>query len=337
MRLRIARRWSRSFVWRAAGVIALIVPVVPTAGGSHRTRTRPAAPESFSRRLRRQDRAGVRLEGAGHEDLDGPGARLDAREEPAAVRAPDLYGDARRLERGRHDGADDAVGRGGDHDEGPRSLAHDTPAFCAGDVSVRRRRARPGGERPGEELAGVREVGQAGELLRRAGGDHSAALVPALGAEVDDPVGALDDVEVVLDDDHGVALVDQPLQHLEQLVDVGEVQAGGGLVEDVERLAGGDLAELGGELDALGLAAGQRRRRLAELDVAEADLVERPEAPRDARDVGEELRPTPRRSSPAPRRCSCPCTGPRACRGCSACRGRPRRARTRRAGSASRS
>ena len=130
---------------------------------------------------------------------------------------------------------------------------------------------------------------QAGDLLRRAGGDHLAALVPALGAEVDDPVGALDHVEVVLDDDHRVALVDQPLEHLEQLVDVVEVQAGGGLVEDVERLAGGDLAELGGELDALGLAAGERRRRLAELDVAEADVVERLEQPRDARDVGEEL------------------------------------------------
>ncbi len=33
------------------------------------------------------------------------------------------------------------------------------------------------------------------------------------------------------------------------------------------------LAELGGELDALGLAAGERRRRLAELDVAEPDVV----------------------------------------------------------------
>ena len=53
-------------------------------------------------------------------------------------------------------------------------------------------------------------------------------------------------------------------------------------------LARRDLAELGGELDALGLAAGQRRRRLPELDVAEADLVERLEAPCDARDVGEE-------------------------------------------------
>jgi diacylglycerol O-acyltransferase / wax synthase len=61
-----------------------------------------------------------------------------------------------------------------------------------------------------------------------------AAAVAALGAEVDDPVGGLDDVEVVLDHDDRVALVDQAVQHVEQLADVVEVQPGGRLVEDVE-------------------------------------------------------------------------------------------------------
>src|SRR3546814_5434892 len=36
-------------------------------------------------------------------------------------------------------------------------------------------------------------------LLRRARGDDFAALDPAFGAEVDDPVGGLDDVQVMLD------------------------------------------------------------------------------------------------------------------------------------------
>jgi hypothetical protein len=43
----------------------------------------------------------------------------------------------------------------------------------------------------------------------------------------------------VLDDDHRVALVDQFVQHFQQLGDVVEVQAGGRLVENVERAAGG--------------------------------------------------------------------------------------------------
>ena len=50
-----------------------------------------------------------------------------------------------------------------------------------------------------EEAAGV-GLRVAGDLLGRAGGDDFAALVAAFGAEVDQPVGGLDDVEIVLDD-----------------------------------------------------------------------------------------------------------------------------------------
>ena len=102
---------------------------------------------------------------------------------------------------------------------------------------------------PGERIL------DGGHLLRRAGHDHLAPALAALGAEVDDPVGLLDHVEVVLDHEHGVARVDEPLQHLQQLLDVGEVQPGGRLVEDVERSPGRDLAELLRQLDALRLAA----------------------------------------------------------------------------------
>ncbi len=42
--------------------------------------------------------------------------------------------------------------------------------------------------------------------FRRAGNQDAAAAAAALGAEVDDPVGRLDDVQVVLDDDDGVAV-----------------------------------------------------------------------------------------------------------------------------------
>ena len=43
----------------------------------------------------------------------------------------------------------------------------------------------------------------------------------------------------------------------------------------VERLAGLALLQLTGELHALGLAAGERGRRLAQADVAEAHVEER--------------------------------------------------------------
>ena len=72
-------------------------------------------------------------------------------------------------------------------------------------------------------------------------------------------------------------------------MDVGRVQARRRLVEDVERLARRAARELCRELDALRLAARERRRRLAELDVAEADILDDLQLPRDARHIGEEV------------------------------------------------
>ena len=73
-------------------------------------------------------------------------------------------------------------------------------------------------------------------VARRTLRDDAAAAVAALRAQVDDPVGFGDHVEIVLDDDHRVAGIDQPVQHADQLFDVGHVQADGRLVEHVERV-----------------------------------------------------------------------------------------------------
>ena len=127
-----------------------------------------------------------------------------------------------------------------------------------------------------------------GDLFGGAGGYDLAAAAAAFGAHVDDPVGGFDDVEIVLDDEQRAAAVDELAEGGEELGDVVEVEAGGGLVEDVEgaaagfgcRFVGGAAGdgarggEVRGELDALGFAAGERGGGLAEADVAEADLVE---------------------------------------------------------------
>ena len=126
-------------------------------------------------------------------------------------------------------------------------------------------------------------------MLRRALGDDRATAGAAFGTHVDDPVRGLDDVQVVLDHEHRVALVDKRLQHTEQLRDILEVQAGGRFVEDVDGPAGGALLQLGGQLDPLRLATRQRRGRLPEPDVAEADVDQRVEVAGDAADRLEEL------------------------------------------------
>src|SRR3954463_15211758 len=67
------------------------------------------------------------------------------------------------------------------------------------------------------------------------------------------------------------------------------MKAGRRLVEDVERAAGRNLAELSCELHTLSLTAGQRRRGLTERHVVEPDVVQRLQPAADLRDLREEL------------------------------------------------
>ena len=62
-----------------------------------------------------------------------------------------------------------------------------------------------------------------GDLLRRAFDDDSAARAAGFGAEIDQPIGGLDDVHVVLDDDDGVAKIDEAIEHVEQLANIVEM------------------------------------------------------------------------------------------------------------------
>lgn len=110
------------------------------------------------------------------------------------------------------------------------------------------------------------------DRLRRAGDQDAAAPRAPFGPQIDDPVGSFDDVQVVLDDDDGVAAIPQLVQHLEQLLDVVKVQPCGRLVQDVEGLAGIPLGELARQLDPLRLAPRERGGRLAEPDVGEAHV-----------------------------------------------------------------
>ncbi len=74
-----------------------------------------------------------------------------------------------------------------------------------------------------------------GDLFGRALRHHVSPLFASFRAEVDDPVGGLDHVEVVFDDEHAVAVFHEPVQHGEQFLDVVEVQAGRRLVQQVQR------------------------------------------------------------------------------------------------------
>ncbi len=77
----------------------------------------------------------------------------------------------------------------------------------------------------------------------------------------------------MLDDEDGVAEVAQAAQAFQQAGVVPLVQADGRLVEDVED-ARQARADLGGQTDALALAAGQGARSARQAEIVEADVVE---------------------------------------------------------------
>ncbi len=101
------------------------------------------------------------------------------------------------------------------------------------------------------------------DLLRRPLGNDLTATLATQRPQIDHPVGRLDDVQIVLDDQDRVAAIGQTMQHAEQQFDIGEVQPGGRFVEDVQRPPGRLAAQFPRQLDPLGLAARERGRRLA--------------------------------------------------------------------------
>src|SRR5207247_10036426 len=58
------------------------------------------------------------------------------------------------------------------------------------------------------------------QFLRRTRGDHVPSRVAALWSQVDDPVGGLEHVQVVLDDQHAASGVDQLAKGSQKFVDV---------------------------------------------------------------------------------------------------------------------
>jgi hypothetical protein len=71
------------------------------------------------------------------------------------------------------------------------------------------------------------------------------AVVAGAGAQVDDPVGVGHHGLVVLDHDHRLARVHQPIQQSQQVLDVRQVQARGRHVEPIDAAADNDMAAVG--------------------------------------------------------------------------------------------
>ena len=82
------------------------------------------------------------------------------------------------------------------------------------------------------------------DRFRRTGCHDAPAAVATFRAQVDDPVGGLDHIQVVLDHHDRVARVAQPVQYLEQQLDVVEMEAGRRLIQYVDSAPGVALVKL---------------------------------------------------------------------------------------------
>ena len=69
------------------------------------------------------------------------------------------------------------------------------------------------------------------DFFRRAARNNLPALIASIWAEINHPIRAFDDVEVVFNDEDGMTRIHEALENLEQHAHVIEVQAGGGFVE----------------------------------------------------------------------------------------------------------
>ena len=100
---------------------------------------------------------------------------------------------------------------------------------------------------------------------------------PGPGADVENVVGGADRVLIVLNDDHGIPKIAKVAEGLDEAVVVALVQADAWLVEDIQHPRK-TRADLGGQPDALGFAAGKRAALAVELQVVQADFVQKPQS-----------------------------------------------------------
>src|SRR4051794_23385556 len=108
--------------------------------------------------------------------------------------------------------------------------------------------------------------------------DELASAASGAGAKLNEPIGFFHDLQIVLDDDYGVALIAQALQHPDQSLRVRRVQSDRWLIQHVQGAAK-PVAELRGQVDALELAARERLGQAGEREIAHSDLIQEFETP----------------------------------------------------------
>ena len=109
------------------------------------------------------------------------------------------------------------------------------------------------------------------DLIHRTGGDHITAARSGNGAHLDQIIGFRQYARVVVDNDHGVAVIHQIAHYAYQAVNIGRMQADRGLVEHIQH-ARRAVAHHAGKLHALALTRGERSTGAVEREVIEPQV-----------------------------------------------------------------
>ena len=116
------------------------------------------------------------------------------------------------------------------------------------------------------------------QLLGRAGEDQLAAMLACPRAEIHDVIGSGDDVPVMFDDDHRIALVGELPQNGHQPLGITRVQSDCGLIQDIERVRqpGTQLVR---QVDALGFAARKRAGETVDGEIVQPHMAQETQPP----------------------------------------------------------
>ena len=104
-------------------------------------------------------------------------------------------------------------------------------------------------------------------------GDYAATALTPLGPEVDYMIGAADYIEIVFNDHDGVTAVYQALQDGKEPLRIRHVEARRRFIHNIKRPAVSPRKLLR-KLYSLGFTARKARARLAEGEVAQADVTQ---------------------------------------------------------------
>jgi hypothetical protein len=134
-------------------------------------------------------------------------------------------------------------------------------------------------------------------LFRRSFGNDSTTFIAGFRTQINHPIRAFDHIQVVFDDHHGMAGINEALKNLQQHANVVEVQARRRFVEKEQggftlwrrsvTVVGAPLlfwiatvtsrcrfCEVTHELEALAFAPGQGVDRLTKTEITEADFLQ---------------------------------------------------------------